>query len=414
MTAQSAGAADASAGNTTEEKVESRNSEVEKQQQQEERSEDAAGTAATTTAAAETTRLGEILGQLEDVPADVIASEIGADKKSASAAGPEKAEKPSPQSSPSGRGEEEEEEEKGAKGKDEDHPMPNEWPEEARAQVLEDRRKRKDRTKERDEAIKERDQLREKVADLEKRPAVQAAPTAENPFADVSDARQLDKAEKDYKELQDFTDLYPNGVEDFVIGHRDGKEVTKTYTAEDIGKMRIMARRNLEAIPQRRELIAQQAKTEAIAKEIYPPMFEQGTPAKKVYDDLLQALPALRSLPDYQMWVGDAIFGYMTRLQLTQEAQEKADKAKKGSSTVDALLKNKEKPAPKVPTPPNTRTPAPKGEQRDGGKASDAVVDERERAAIESGGDEDAEERLVADLLEQGRTKRGANAAALV
>lgn len=418
MTAQSAGAADASAENHVDHPNAEPANNGGKQQQEQLQSQEQQTPAVSD-------RLAQILGGETDLPEDVRESEL-----KAAAEESQKEESESKEKSAPAPKQQEQQPPAAPKAKDEDHPMPNEWPEEARAQVMEDRRKRKERTEERDRAIRERDDIKTelekskvKITELsQQRPA---APTAASPLAHLTSEEQLQQAERDAQEILDFTERNPDGVEDLVIGRhqRTGEEIKVSYTPAQIREMKIEARRTRDAIPTRRQAIANEAalqtahgQSETAAKEIWPEMFEEGKPDNKAFTEVVEMMPALKQVPDYHIWVGHAIEGFKLHVadaaSLRQVAQRLIERATaleskngKGSPTVQALREQQR--APKVPAAPTTRMPTAKSEAPGSSQRSGDVVKQKERDVIDNGGDENAEEVLVAELLEEGRRNRG-------
>lgn len=372
--------------------------------------------AQTTTQEVFGTPVGAILATMEDLPAEVRESEAKAaqDEAGAAAAATEEGEPgasttddaaavaaaAAAASKPAG-----------TKTGDEDHPVPEEWPQSAKTRVAEEAQKRRDRTAERDKVTGERDEARARLAELEKQSPVQIAPSARDPLADVTNEQELAKAYTEYEQLAEWAIRYPDGLEGVQIGvdPKTKEPIVKDYSKEEMTEIRLRADKILrKEIPAKAAYLNVHQQLEPVAREAYPALFEAGTPESNEYKLILKQLPEITRFPDYKLWIGDAIYRRNERNAAAEAARKAAEGKAKPSPTVAALL---QKPATqRAPSPTSARVPAPEGTKGGSGRggASDDVVSAQEQKAIESGGDDADIDALVGTLLGQGKNTRDA------
>jgi len=354
------------------------------------------------------TLLGDVLGEL-DLPQEIKDLEKPKPKAAATAKA-----KPAPKA-----GEGEAEVPTGA-AEDEDHPVREDWPPDALAQVMADRKKRKDRTAERDKAIagetkatKRAEAAEAKLAELSKRQPVRVTPTPQDPLADVNTIEELDQEEKGLEDLLEWATRNPNGLQDVLLRKNpDGSEIRRDYTAEQMAEIRLDAERKLrKAVPARKAYIQDRSVNDDVARQMYPEVFEEGTPEHNVaHNVVLKALPEILRSSDGMLNL--AIFVRGLKAHLRDVMAAKAEANGNGQSPTVAAVQAAKK-TPKAP-PATTLRSAPARTPAGAGARSDDDVDAAERAAFESGGDEEAVGDLIGELLDSGKKGKGGRAAALV
>lgn len=312
--------------------------------------------------------------------------------------------------------------------------LPDEWPESARAQVMEERRKRQTRTTERDQANTARQAAEARAQQLEQelqqaarvmqsRPVAVAA-SERDPLADVQNEQQLAEAIRDYEQLQDFAVAYPDGVQNVLIGRDStGQEIRKDYTREEIAKMKLDADRILtKAVPAKGAYIQQQRQSEEVARTAHPNLFNPQAAEHQEARQVLQVLPEITRIPAWQLWIGDAQRGRNARIAEEQQqrsevgGQQSAGNGAAGaaqqqqSPAVQAILRGQRQP-PIAPSVPVVR-----GSGISGAEAGDRGADVKQaREQLEaSGGSDDALNDYIATLRGKGASARGGRQAALV
>jgi hypothetical protein len=380
------------------------------------------------------TRLGALLSEI-DMPEEVRAKEIEADKRESEKPGAARTQAP-PTKPAAG--------EKPAAGADDDAPLPDEWPESARTQVMAERHKRQKRTEELTQEREKRETSERRVKELEdqfqgQQPgAAQAAPIqpGQDPTARIFNFTQLNKAatdfqqeKRDHEELLDFTAANPRGIQGVLLGHdKDGNEIRKDYDEDQIAEMRVKAQRRIREVDEvlkpggtlqrRSAYLHERSKFDPLARQLYSDKERTaaGLPAlggDLVFDKdgqltqdakvVMQSVPGLTQHSDVLLNVGR----YLRGLQLEQKELESLSKKGKSAATADNLpehLKPFARPTPPIaPSAPAARTP---GTPAGGGRGS-TDVDKAEQRVIETGGaDEEAIDELFEASLGGSRAQR--------
>lgn len=233
-----------------------------------------------------------------------------------------------------------------------------------------------------------------KAAQLEAQLASTSAPppTADNPFADVYDPAQLTKFEDTYEKILEFSEKNRDGAENVLVGREpNGTEIRKDLTAEEVADMRYKADRALRKdIPQRRALLAERAKADAVALEIYPELQDSQSDMTKEAIAILKANRQLETVlgPEALIWIGHAIKG--RNAYLSQNGKTTATRSD-AATRIETAARTKI-----APTPTKSRS----GIER---KGSDLAALNKK---FEKRGDKEAAEELVGALLQ----KRGTTA----
>ena len=279
--------------------------------------------------------------------------------------------------------------------------VPENWPRTAKARVAEEARKRRERTKERDELAATVQTLQ---AQLQQATTAQLQPT--KTLSEVVDRQSLAAAEAHWKEIRRFARTNPDGAYDVLIGKdANGNEQRKDYTREEIIQMGLDADEAFEALPARRAFIAESEANTEIAKKVYPDLFKD-TKAGREAAGAVQRAPWILQSPEWALDIGDWWTGRSQRL-----AKQGKNGGKTLSPGAQAILE-----APKITRAPGVikSRSAASGPVRGGGGER---VDEK-RASEEfyaAGGTSEALEEKIKRKLEASQGGRtGGKQAALV
>jgi hypothetical protein len=190
-----------------------------------------------------------------------------------------------------------------------DPQVPGDWPQTAKARVAEEARKRRERTAERDQWKAEAEKL---AGQLQQATAVQLRPT--KALTEVVDRQSLTAAETHWKEIRRFARTNPDGAYDVLVGQNaDGTEKRVDFPKEEIIKMGLDADEALEALPARKEFVAQTEAEIAKAKVVYPDLWK-ATEAGREAATIVQRAPWLLQEPDWAFVIGDYLAGRKMRL----------------------------------------------------------------------------------------------------
>lgn len=190
----------------------------------------------------------------------------------------------------------------------------------------------------------ELDQLRaelEKRSEPVKEPVL--APSIQNPLADVSDMKSLNDRLANAFTVKRWCTENPDGG---TVRNAKGEEVDI-----DTAAARKMLADAEEMIlvhgPRREKFLAEHESHTAVAREVYPELFERGTEMQKQFSNLIAAWPEVMRFPDYHLVLGDYMTGLKARSGKAAEASAVAGKS------VAAAVAPKAKPtiAPPVPKP---------------------------------------------------------------
>lgn len=234
-----------------------------------------------------------------------------------------------------------------------DEPEKDEWPSSAKARVAEETAKRKARTEERDKAIEEVSKWQRTAAELHRQVQELSAPrpTHQNPLANVFDEPSLQKAENHYEQILTFAKKNRDGAFDVVVGKDEqGNPKKVDYTPEQIAEMEATAERVLRRdIPERRGYLAERAKADAVAMDMYPELKDPQNPFTQNVLQLYRAImtgDAAKS-DEILAWAAHAIKG---RDDYLKEYQSKAKPEEQNLSEVTKKILA----APKIPPAPAT------------------------------------------------------------
>lgn len=307
---------------------------------------------------------------------------------------------------------------------EQDKPVPKQWPQSAKARVAEESTKRKEWRKKAEAAEEVRGKQAAKIAELsqklqQQRPVQIAPGTTTGALDDVEDAQQLPQIEKDATELLNFCDRYPQGVDEVLIGRdKEGKEIRRSYTPEQIGELRIYARGRKEAAPKREKFLQERAGYEGLARKLYSDKERTTaglTPIGRelVFDEngeltndakiIMQQMPSLLGFSDGLVNIARYLRGLMLEQQDLQQLAGNAAPTPKVDPKIAPFVRPQ---GPIAPTPPKARTPAPTPAPANGAQENAVAVAEAEKNAIESNMDDASLLNLTDLLLNQ--NKRGA------
>lgn len=290
-------------------------------------------------------------------------------------------------------------------GEHEEAQVPENWPKTAKARVAEEARKRRERTKERDEWKAAAETLH---AQLQQATSRQLPPTTT--LSEVVDRQSLNAAETHWKEIRRFARTNPDGAEDVLIGKEaDGTEIRKDYSREAIIKMGLDADEALEALPAKRAFVAEAEAQTEVAKKVYPELFRD-TEAGRQAAGIVQRAPWILQETDWALDIGDYLAGRKMRL-----AKQGKNGGKVLSAGAQAILgAPKVTPAPGVIKSRSASGGPGAGPARGGGgeRVDDRKADEQFYAA---GGTSEALEEKIKRKLEASQGGRaGGKQAALV
>lgn len=141
----------------------------------------------------------------------------------------------------------------------------------------------------------------------------------------VETPEDLVTAQKRYNALLSWAIQNPDG----------GKLGDKEYTAEEVRSLHAEAQSLInEAIPQRREYLAQRVAADREAVNFYPWLKDTTKGAGALVTQAIKDMPQLRKMPNYRMAVADAVVGQSLRMagvQLTDSLLKRlADEARAG------------------------------------------------------------------------------------
>ena len=234
-------------------------------------------------------------------------------------------------------------------------------------------------TRKRREAETERDQFKTEnetlKAELQKHAAVTITPTPEDPLSHVESSEDLEASVSRAKQIRAWAKA-----------NRDGATITDPAT----GKERFVDAAEMERYldssealltehaPARREYLRQREALLPEAKTTYPNLFKAGTDEHRILVDTLKQVPALKRLPGYEMVIGDAILGMVTRLNAAKKPDGKA-----AASTPNAATAGNRRPiAPAIPRASSTQPKSQPGNPRSAAKS--ALLEKGDASARES------------------------------
>lgn len=205
--------------------------------------------------------------------------------------------------------------------------------EEEKAAVPEKLLKRIDKlTAKRREAEERADTLETELSDLRAKldasTSVQITPSPSDPLADVETPDQLEERVTVAKKIRAWA---IKNLEGGTVQNAAGEDVY--YEPSQVREYLATADELLtEHAPKRREWIAHRSQVVPEAKAVYPQLFKSGTPEHDMLRQTLKAFPHLKSMPNLEMVIGDAIEGQKLRFARIEAAQKKAAAASSAES----------------------------------------------------------------------------------
>ena len=206
--------------------------------------------------------------------------------------------------------------------------------EEEKAPVPEKLLKRIDKlTAKRREAEERADTLETELSDLRAKldasTPVQIVPTPSDPLADVETPDQLEERITIAKKVRTWA---MRNLEGATVQNAAGEDVY--YEPSQVRDFLANADELLtEHVPRRKEWIAQRSQVVPEARAVYPQLFQSGTPESDMLRQTLRAFPQLKSMPNLEMVIGDAIEGQRLRFARAEAAHKKSASASSESKT---------------------------------------------------------------------------------
>lgn len=220
------------------------------------------------------------------------------------------------------------------------------------------------------------------------------APTVTSPLSHLVAATELDALETQCNDSIDWVSDNPDGGEvpddlaELLLGKAPAeplfldKDQTRALKKQAAGMLKTH-------LPARRAFIAQETAATAQVRKESPEFFDASKPESKLFEGVLQIMPALRSHPQWAAFARDWALGFSTRV-----AKEKAAEAKGGKG---------KKPAPTAVNKDGKPVPLAPGTSAGGARPSTAVADPKVAAAqkrIEAGKGTEADFTTVLSVAE--------------
>ena len=177
-------------------------------------------------------------------------------------------------------------------------------------------------TAKRKQAEEEVTKLREEMEALKQQlqsapqsdPAATSVNDASNPFESLQTKAQVEKELENARWLKYKCMENPYG---FVLGDKE-------YGQEDVTRMLVNATRAIEEqLPKQLGSIQAREQIEPIATKHYPWWNKPESKEYQVAQNVLKVFPKLKAFPDFKMFIGDYVRGYMTREGQTPQAAPK-------------------------------------------------------------------------------------------
>jgi hypothetical protein len=159
-----------------------------------------------------------------------------------------------------------------------------------------------------------------------------------------------------------------------------GDGSTRKFTKQELQDRLRIARQILKSEPARRNYLAQRENFQQEARQVYPELFQEDAPARKMMLSTLQAYPGIAKLPNLELIIGDAIRGQSLRFQQAEAMAKKSAAAK-----------------PKAPAAPAKNAVAPKVVSPSAAPKTKSKADPLEM--LKKSGNRDAAENFVASLF---------------
>lgn len=159
-----------------------------------------------------------------------------------------------------------------------------------------------------------------------------------------------------------------------------GDGSTRKFTKQELQERLRVARQILKSEPARRNYLAQRENFQHEARQVYPELFQEDAPARKMMLTTLQAYPGIAKLPNLELIIGDAIRGQALRFQQAEAMAKKSAAAK-----------------PKAPAAPAKTAVAPKVVSPSAAPKTKSKADPLDQ--LKKSGNRDAAENFVASLF---------------
>jgi hypothetical protein len=159
-----------------------------------------------------------------------------------------------------------------------------------------------------------------------------------------------------------------------------GDGSTRKFTKQELQDRLRVARQILKSEPARRNYLAQRENFQHEARQVYPELFQEDAPARKMMLSTLQAYPGIAKLPNLELIIGDAIRGQALRFQQAEVMAKKSAAAK-----------------PKAPAAPAKTAVAPKVVSPSAAPKTKSKADPLDQ--LKKSGNRDAAENFVASLF---------------
>lgn len=222
---------------------------------------------------------------------------------------------------------------------DDDGSEEPEWFQKRIDKLTRQRREAEDEVKDLRDEIKD---LRDQVSESANTPVPRSGST--NPFEHLTSQEQINAEKKKARDLRKWCRRNRDGA---VV---DGKNGEVEYDADQIQDILENAEDALDThLPERERFVEANAYWEPEAEKAYPWINDRSSNEHKLFNQALKAFPAIQSLPDHKILLGDMLVGRALRM------------SKETDSKTEAIKKPKAKPkAPKQPAAPSAdRTTTP-------------------------------------------------------
>lgn len=159
-----------------------------------------------------------------------------------------------------------------------------------------------------DELRQELKALRSKLESTEQEkqeaPQPNKAFSGDNPFSHLQSAAEIDKELETARYLRFKCEENPDG---FSMGEN-------FYDAEQVRSMKVNALKAIEIhLPKQKMFIDTRAQIEPVAEQNYPWWKNQGSKEYQLANQVLKAYPDFKKFPDYKLFVGDYVRGFIAR-----------------------------------------------------------------------------------------------------
>jgi hypothetical protein len=204
---------------------------------------------------------------------------------------------------------------------------------------------------------------------------------ASDPLADVTTAEILEsRLAAANTVLDNVPDLIAKADMEGEVEVPMGDGSTRKFTKQELQERLRVARQILRAEPARRNYLAQRETFQHEARQVYPELFQDESPARKMMLSTLQAYPGIAKLPNLELIIGDAIRGQALRFQQAEAMAKKSAAAK-----------------PKAPAAPAKTAVAPKVVSPSAAPKTKSKADPLD--LLKKSGNRDAAENFVASLF---------------